>query len=525
MIKFRPNNFKIIRKQLKGFDFITPKTFFENIRDKLTITNLNINNTYPIVNDCETNEIIIRQYLLHSCIGYLTTNILGYFGDNKINKKLSIALPKQWLNIISKEGAVINFIFSNFKWFLKILIIFLYNEFFLIKLIIRSFINFLFYLDRKNFSEDYVYFLGLNNSNFANKIEESNGIISFLNNNYFKKNYNKIFHDYSKIDNYNQKNIEISYAPIFLQYPRLSLIKIIFWALKNIIFQFLLLLKFDWPNILLLKEISVSAKMSFQDKKYVAKKYLFHNSSWTYRPVWTYQAEKLGSSIELYFYSTNIVPFNSNEIKGLPYYGYKSMNWPFYIFWDQFQANFIDNITNRNNKYKILGPINFTNQNKFFHNKKKKTIAVFDVQPLRDTVYKLSGGIALNYYTITNCTYFITDIYELCNTKDFEILYKKKRNVGKKINFEYRRLINKLSENNNFINIDEHASLSDIFHYSDAVICQPFTSVAIAAKYYNKEIIYYESFDILRADDFSKHGIELIKNKSNLNNWLDTIIK
>lgn len=40
-------------------------------------------------------------------------------------------------------------------------------------------------------------------------------------------------------------------------------------------------------------------------KNNLAKKYYFNQSSHIYRPLWTYEAEKKGSEIIFYFYSTN----------------------------------------------------------------------------------------------------------------------------------------------------------------------------------------------------------------------------
>lgn len=518
--KISLKHYKEIKTQLRGFDCIYPKNIFENLRDSLTISKINIkkSNINSIYGD--NSEIITRQFLLNSNIHYITSKILFYFGENKINNKVSIALPNQWLIIISQQNIRINFLLSFLKWYLKIFLLFLYNELFLIKNFFYCFYNFLIYKNtNKNFG-DHVYFIGLNTKNFSNHIEKTNNVVTNLNLVYLNYQYKNILHDCSDVKTFYDNNTKVQYSPLFFNYPRQSFLKLTLWVFKSFFKQIFFFLIFDWPSILLLRENFINSKFKYQNSEFLPKKYLFHNSNWTYRPAWTYEVEKFGTRIELYFYSVNITPFNSYSVKGIPYYGYKSMNWPYYLLWDNFQADYLNLITSKENSYKIIGPVNFSNQNNFYFNKRKKTIAVFDVQPLRDTIYKLTGGIELNYYTIDNCKNFIIDIFQMCNENGFDIIYKKKRDVGKLLHLEYKNLINKLTESDFFFSIDECASLIDIFKYTDIVICQPYTSVAIIAKIYGKNVIFYESSDILLPNDFSTHQIPFVKTRKHLESFI-----
>jgi polysaccharide biosynthesis PFTS motif protein len=519
---FAFNNFKTVRQELNGYSNLPNLFFFEKIRDDLTITKFkNINSKNSIFENSDELELVIRQFMLLNSMKQLTNSLLYYFGSRKVNK-LSISLPKDWLDILKNNGIKIDYFNSKIKWYLKIFYHFIYNEFFLIKLIFVSFIKIFFYKTNNNFKLPYVYFTGLSKTNFSEYGVEKNGVTSFFNQFYFKNEFKKIFHDY-KNNLYYENDVEIKHLNLFSQYPKKSYFRIISWSFINIFIQIKAILYFDWVDILLLTENSVAIRMKYQNKNLVAKKYLFHNSNWIYRPIWTYQAEKMGSSIEFYFYSVNILPLSTNKINGLPFYGYKSMNWPLYIVWDEYHLNYLKIITSTINNYIVFRPIIFTKQKKLHYLKKRKTIAVFDIQPVRESYYKLHGGTSMNYYSMQNCKNFISDIYLESIFLEFDIIYKRKRSIGKLLHFEYKKLISEFDKSHTFTSIDDTISLDDIFTISDAIICQPFTSVALHAKYHNKPVIYYESRDILKSENMNTHEIPFIKGVINLRNWLQSI--
>jgi polysaccharide biosynthesis PFTS motif protein len=96
------------------------------------------------------------------------------------------------------------------------------------------------------------------------------------------------------------------------------------------------------------------------NKYSLAVEYLFHNSGWIYRPLWTYDAEKFGSKIIFYFYSTNCESFKvSDKDQAIPY-GWMAMSWPCYLVWDVWQSDFIKRAIGDEAKIIIVGSIWFT---------------------------------------------------------------------------------------------------------------------------------------------------------------------
>ena len=87
------------------------------------------------------------------------------------------------------------------------------------------------------------------------------------------------------------------------------------------------------------------------------QKYLFHNSFWFYRPLWTYETELHGSKTVLYFYSANSYGMNFGKLKTPHAYGFKLMRWNLVYVWNDFQKKYLENINNLP-KYLVMGAIN-----------------------------------------------------------------------------------------------------------------------------------------------------------------------
>ena len=55
------------------------------------------------------------------------------------------------------------------------------------------------------------------------------------------------------------------------------------------------------------------------------------------------------------------------------------------------------------------------------------------------------------------------------------------------------------------------------------VICMPFTSVAIFANNLSKNVSYYDSTSKIAKDDNASHGVKILSNNAELNNWIKNI--
>ena len=188
-----------------------------------------------------------------------------------------------------------------------------------------------------------------------------------------------------------------------------QLLNFIAWGLVATTIATIDLLRGRWWHALMLSDATRSCMVRLQDTSDLASEYLFHNSSASYRPLWTYEAESRGSQVTFYFYSTNCEPFKTD--KGYPPlpYSWQAMNWSRYLVWNEQQADFVRRCVGSQANIQIVGPIWFSTTAAKLPSLPANLIAVFDIQPRRTSIY--SGlGVPIEYYIPSICNQFILDI-------------------------------------------------------------------------------------------------------------------
>ena len=258
-------------------------------------------------------------------------------------------------------------------------------------------------------------------------------------------------------------------------------------------------------------------------KNSLAKEYLFHNSSWLYRPLWTYEAEKLGTKIIFYFYSSNIESFKNFDGYGIQANSWQIVSWPNYLVWDEYQKTFIERISPFKKEVNVVGPIWFIDINKENIFIPENSVVVFDVQPQREFLYQRLG-IEIEYYVPKVTNPFLLDVSEVISKNGSSMILKRKRNIGKKVHLEYKILVDKLAEEGIFIEINPDISAYSVIEKCKAVISMPFTSTALIAKSLGKPSIYYDPSGIIQKDDRAAHGITIITGIDELQSWVKSII-
>jgi len=303
-----------------------------------------------------------------------------------------------------------------------------------------------------------------------------------------------------------------------------SIARFTLWSLRAILIATWDFLRGRWWHALLLNQAALAAQARMQNPERLAKDYLFHNAGWIYRPLWTYEAEKRGARITFYFYSTNCEAFKRPE--GYPplSLGWQAMNWPQYLVWDEYQADFVRRAVGEHVKINIVGSIWFQAGIETLPEIPSKSIAVFDVTPARDYHYRLSA-YSFNYYTPEMAVNFLRDIHNLLSIRNLGFVWKQKRNIGRAAHPMYRRFIETYKNEHNFIAIDPDTSASPLIAACTAVISMPFTSTALIAKEMGKPSIYYDPSEQIKKDDRAAHGIEIICGPDELSDWISSVFK
>ncbi len=521
-----------LKTVLRGYDILNSSGNLDKINNiKLDLTNKPISSIegkaskiiFGEAADCA--ELVTRQYLLMSFADLdLNKQILASVAEPE--NKIILRLPAAWRKTISSHGIKVSKLRSKLQWnqflisylFKKSLILFrTIYDCILIILNIRK-------LTAKSTPGKYAYFFSLNGTNFPqpDKSGVSHDFISwYINWPGRSKDVQSIYHNVKNKETIHWMGMQISYLdnPFLPFYTKKALFQYCLWSIKAAFISFFSLVIGRWWNVIMLEEAMQAAKMSYQEFDLVADEYYFNNSGWIYKPLWTYEAEAKGSKIHFYFYSTNCETFSSKSKKADFHYGYQSMNWPHYLVWDKYQEDFVRNATGNDSKVSVVGPIWFATSARELEVFHERTIAVFDVQPVRDAFYQ-TLGISFEYYIPKVCNQFLADILAISKSMNYSMALKRKRDIGKMVHPSYRNYIKTIENSANFLSVDPHISAIKVIENSSLVISMPFTSTAILGRQAGKPSVYYDPFNMLKKDDQAAHGIPIISGIDNLKKWI-----
>jgi polysaccharide biosynthesis PFTS motif protein len=279
-------------------------------------------------------------------------------------------------------------------------------------------------------------------------------------------------------------------------------------------------LRGHWWHALLLAEAAKANMIQLAEADALATDYLFHYSGTVYRPMWTYEAEKKGSRILCYFYST------SEQVK-LPE-GYESQryewgvaSWPTYLVWDSYQAAQVRREMNEDATIKVVGPIWFSTSSLEPPTLSDKSIAVFDVEPHRNAAH--FGFSTLAEYVGKHPNFqvrFLEDIYTVLSEFGIMMAFKGKRDIGNRGVKKYKNLVQQLAQSNNAILIDSNISALKLIERCKGIISMPFTSTALYMRDQGIPSIYYDPVSWLQKDDRGAHGIPILSGIDELREWV-----
>lgn len=278
-----------------------------------------------------------------------------------------------------------------------------------------------------------------------------------------------------------------------------------------------------WWSLCMLPEAVDAYCISLVPDNRLARDYLFHNSEWLYRPLWTYEAEKKGARVCLYFYSTNIESFINAKGVAKHTGSWNMLNWPDYIVWNEYQESFLRKQIQRNFRVHTDGPLWFSDSAEDMPVSGGRHIGVFDVSPVRFSVYATLGS-SVDYYIPGVVIPFLDDIERSLSSTPYRMAVKLKRALGAAVDKSYASYIKKLGKRNNVLLIPPGISAFRMIETCDAVISLPFTSTAITARAAGKPSVYYDPSGMIHKDDPGAHGIEILSGAGELKQWLDTII-
>ena len=465
-------------------------------------------------------EVIVRQYLLLR-VGGLNLNCALLLALSHERGCVVFPLPNEWRDILEQHGFKVARLKSAALWQFYVCALLFYGVVQIGRVTLagmRSGKSTI--LNQK----PHAYFAGLGPGNLPQRLNggQSHDVISwYLQWPGRKSDIEAIRHDVA-----DSSPITVGGIAVLPQrWPLAALagwgavINFAMWGVGASFIAALDCLRGRWWHALLLNQAALAAQVRNLPVDRLAREYLFHNSGWLYRPLWTYEAERRGSRISFYFYATNCETFKRAGRYQPIIYGWKAMTWPRYLVWDEYQADFVRRAAGAQASISVVGPIWFQSSAAEMPRPSRAGVAVFDVTPFRGSRY-CTLGIDSEFYTPAVANPFLLHVSNATQRHGVLMLWKRKRNVGRIAHPFYRHLADQLAENSHVVLVEPDISANRVIEASFAVISMPFTSTALIAREMGKPSIYYDPEGLLQRDDRAAHGIPIVSGVDELEVWL-----
>jgi polysaccharide biosynthesis PFTS motif protein len=503
-----------IRLRYKGYKHLKSEGRLELLRqlqDILTKTKFNNTSLFKsFFHQANFDiELSIRQYFTARILGLsFNRSILYSIGTNQ---SLSHPLPKEWRVALINHGIKVNNFNSALLWYI-------YGFFHWGRGVISELKNIYFLLKKQPNLGKYAYFLDLNELNISSNPNRHNIVNWYLRWKNRNIEINSICHSVAVSPDFKLGKVDIIHTHFLPKLIRNNLLKYIVFFIYEVIYSFICLF-FKPAYGYLFREFMQFKRVDLANDSDLACDYLFNTSAPYYRPVWTYIAEKKGSRIIFYDYSTSRANFKTKNRYPIanPWH---LMNWPHYLVWNEFHAKSIRNSGQHNPIIENVGHIWFSSGGNASEIP-PDSIAVFDDEPFRPTE-NMTKGYAEDYYTFKTSNQFMSDIQSVLEEIDMNMVHKRKR-IHKAAHKSYIRRIRQLNKESNYIQIDPNADPLQVIQKTKACISMPFTSPAVIAKQEGKPSVYYDPTDIIQKDDIAAHGVKVLNGIGELKVWIKSI--
>ena len=465
-------------------------------------------------------QICFHQFLVYRLINFeFNKAILSAINHPK--KKVYYPLPSLWREILRKKGFKVPAFYSAIVW-----INFNIKWYFVgIATGILEFFRILTKIKIKD-NESTAFFENLNPSNLVqSKDKNAQTILDWFCLQEEGKAIHTIFHSCKGSTDYKINNKKVIYKDNAIP-PIDSFSKFFqffYWFLVKSVVAI-----FNLQNRLLLRQQIFDKLVQISSNKQLHKYYLFHNSGHLLRPLWTYEAEKKGSNIVFYFYSTNVSSFKVKNKAFIQDFQWQVVSWSSYWVWNKGQADFLKSNVLGQFKTKIKGIIPFSISNKAFdlsQFKSKPFLLIFDVQPVDENLYT-SLAPSVDFYSSTNMITFLEWIDQLAIKNNINIVIKRKRE-SPHISKDYSDKLKALKQTHLW---DELSPTMDTIYACKSLsplasISIPYTSTAVISKKYNIPTVYLDPTKMLDPDFKINNGIPLASSKEELFKWFESINK
>ncbi len=444
-------------------------------------------------------------------------------------KQIILPIPKHWYKIFEKNGLKISKIGCKILFFIQGLFRLLICLKIFLELIIYKLVN----INNKKSKLDYMFFnLPLESFPYTKDFSDFSLFSEFINKKIISKNSTSLFFIKNNLtrlkikkrlehNNYNFKFSHFNF-PLSLSFFKLILLIFIIVLIFTFSFIYLLVNRFEVINFSdeILKYYIV--KLSKNNK--IPKKYFFNNTTYRYRPLWTYLSKEKNFEVIVYFYSLSELDYKNDK------YDYKlpqslySLNWENYYTWNSSHTELIKKISkvettiDQFNSFSLKDSSAIIPKDIDFNN----SIAVFDAAPYKKIFSTYFAMFSSDYRCYENILKFLLDINEICLKNNLNIIYKPKKSDSNQISKYFLSKTKNLLSQNNFYILDESISPKKYINKCICTVNFPFTSTAHLNNNAEKSV-YYDPTGELYLNDNGSHGIKIINNKKDLDFYIQNM--
>jgi polysaccharide biosynthesis PFTS motif protein len=468
-------------------------------------------------------ERIVRQFLLERYAGPMLNHaILRSRGDAR--RPIAHAMPGPWREYLRESGLRVDDVRSSLAWQLAVLKRLANGIYWLVRLAVRN------GAPGKPLPHRYAYFDGLKASNLPQCAapSQSYDICScYLRWGGRRERVETVCHGVEGATAPAVDGVAIRYLPPPFELPagpRKSL-RLLAWGAGAIARATASLLRGHWWYALLLAEAVKARAVRICAPETLAAEYLFHSSGTIYRPMWTYEAERHGACVSLYFYSTYDQPklatgYQSQSFEWGP------ANWPLYVVWDACQADMLRNDLGAAANIEQAGPIYFTDSAAPLPEIPARAVAVFDVQPHRKSAHfgiaTMSEHLAAHPDVHLR---FLEDVRQAIDRFGGTMVLKAKRDIGRRGEKRYRAPVDRISGMRGVCIVDPDISAMRVSAACVAGVSFPFTSTALYLRALGLPSAYYDPSGWIQKDDRGAHGIPILSGRAELWQWLESVAR
>lgn len=297
--------------------------------------------------------------------------------------------------------------------------------------------------------------------------------------------------------------------------------RFVLWAVRAVWISSVDLVRGRWWHALMFDQASLAARVRYQEMERLPKDCLFNIACGVYRPLWTHEAERRGTRITFYAFSTNETSCWQGEraYHSKLNYEWELMNWPRYLVWDEAHAAALRMAVGQVPTLEIVGPIWFGDSAVELPQLPRRSVAVFDVQPKRSSFYR-SQCPPTPFAVPEDTTQFLADIYAVLRESGCTMVHKHKRNIGKSLHPKYAAFVRRLSQAAGYIAVEPETAALRVIEGCETVISMPFTSTALYGRHVGRPSIYYYPNNLIQKDDWAAIGIPVVCGRDELRDWV-----